>query len=56
MPTHKGKAGSMHALNSSLALETQGYPDAPNHPHFPACILQPGEVWRSETEYRFCFG
>ena len=55
MPTHKGKAGSMHTLNSSLALETQGYPDAPNHAHFPACILHPNEVWRSETAYHFCF-
>ena len=45
----------MHTLKSALALEPQGYPDAPNHAHFPACILRPNEVWRSETAYHFCF-
>ncbi|MBQ9959420.1 MAG: galactose mutarotase [Oscillospiraceae bacterium] len=55
MPTHASKAGSEHHLYSSIALETQGYPDAPNHPHFPCCILREGEVWQSETVYHFSF-
>lgn len=55
MPHHPGKGGVPHSLHSALALETQGYPDAPNHPHFPCSLLRPGEVWRSETIYRFTF-
>lgn len=34
-------------------LETQHFPDSPNHPHFPSTILRPGETFRSTTEFRF---
>lgn len=36
-----------------FCLETQHFPDSPNHPHFPSTILRPGETFRSTTEYRF---
>lgn len=31
---------------SGLCLETEGFPDAPNHPNFPSCILHPGKTYR----------
>ncbi|MFE9448012.1 aldose epimerase family protein [Streptomyces sp. NPDC006739] len=36
-----------------IALETQHFPDSPNHPHFPSTELRPGGVFRSETVYGF---
>ncbi len=36
-----------------LALEPQGFPDAVNHPGFPAAILRPGETYRRRSLYRF---
>ena len=36
-----------------IALETQHYPDSPNHPHFPTTVLRPGETYSSETVYGF---
>jgi len=34
-------------------LETQHFPDSPNHPNFPSTILRPGQTFRSTTEFRF---
>jgi aldose 1-epimerase len=39
--------------HGGLCLETQHFPDSIHHPHFPTCILRPGEVFTSRTEYRF---
>jgi len=36
-----------------LALETQHFPDSPNHPGFPSTLLRPGESFRSTTIFRF---
>lgn len=36
-----------------LCLETQHYPDSPNQPSFPTTILQPGEVFKELTVFRF---
>ncbi|MEV5983832.1 aldose epimerase family protein [Streptomyces sp. NPDC052051] len=36
-----------------VALETQAFPDSPNHPEFPSTRLLPGEVYRSQTVYGF---
>jgi aldose 1-epimerase len=36
-----------------VCLETQGLPDAINHPHFPSIVLKPEEVYKSTTKYRF---
>ncbi len=43
-------------LRAALCLETQHFPDAPNHPGFPSIVLRPGQVRRSRTIYRFSAG
>ena len=48
-----GKAGCRYASYSSLALETQHFPNSPNEPRFPSTILEPGAEYRSRTVYRF---
>ena len=37
----------------SFALETQHFPDSPNHPTFPSTALRPGQRFASTTMYRF---
>ena len=50
----KAKAeGKTYGQFQGLALETQHYPDSPNHPEFPSTVLRPGETFKSHTEYRF---
>ena len=50
----KAKAeGNTYGQFQGIALETQHYPDSPNHPEFPSTVLRPGETFRSHTEYRF---
>jgi aldose 1-epimerase len=51
--TIKGKAGHIYAHRSALVLETQHFPDSPNHPNFPSTILQPGKEYRSKTIFVF---
>ena len=46
-------AGAKYPQFAGVALETQHYPDSPNHPEFPSTVLRPGQVFRSHTEYRF---
>ena len=48
-----GKAGAAYGPRAGLALETQGFPDAPNHPEFPSTVLRPGDEFRTVTEFRF---
>ncbi|HEX5109596.1 MAG TPA: aldose epimerase family protein [Vicinamibacterales bacterium] len=48
-----GKSGRPYAQRTGFALETQHYPDSPNHPEFPTTVLRPGEVYRSKTVYAF---
>ncbi len=38
---------------SGVALETQHYPDSPNHDNFPSTILRPGEKYAETTIYQF---
>jgi aldose 1-epimerase len=42
-----------HVGHMGVALEAQGYPDAPNRHEFPSCVLRPGEIYRRETIHRF---
>jgi aldose 1-epimerase len=51
--TLTGKSGMKYPLRSGFCLETQHYPDSPNHPEFPDTILRPGKTLRSTTIYRF---
>jgi aldose 1-epimerase len=48
-----GKRGRLYRQGDGIALETQHFPDSPNHPQFPSTILQPDGVWSSTTVYRF---
>jgi len=48
-----GKNGALYGPRSGFCLETHHFPDTPNHPHFPSTILRPGEVFSSETVFRF---
>ena len=47
------EAGKTLCQFAGVALETQHYPDSPNHSEFPSTVLRPGETFRSVTEYRF---
>ena len=49
----RGKGGRPLAARSGCCLETQHFPDSPNHPNFPSTILRPGAVWRSRTVFGF---
>ncbi len=48
-----GKQGHVYGKYDALCLETQHFPDSPNHPDFPSTILRPGQTYRSRTVYRF---
>ena len=51
--TIKGKGGQVYGHRFGFCLETQHYPDSPNHPNFPSTILRPGEEYQSTTVFRF---
>ncbi len=48
-----GKNGNTYMKNDGLCLETQHFPDSPNHPNFPTTILKPGNKYTSTTVYKF---
>jgi len=48
-----GKGGSKYAYRSGFCLETQYYPDSPNHPDFPSTVLKPGEEYKHRTVFKF---
>jgi aldose 1-epimerase len=48
-----GAGGGMYRQSDGLCLETQHFPDSPNHDNFPSTVLRPGEVFRSTTVYAF---
>ena len=47
------KTGGTLPWRGAIALETQHFPDSPNHANFPGTVLRPGERFESRTEYRF---
>jgi aldose 1-epimerase len=49
----KGKGGKPDELRTALCLETQHFPDSPNHPEFPTTELKPGEHYHTVTVYSF---
>jgi len=53
IPEIAGKQGEKFGRYAGLALETQHYPDSPNHADFPSTTLKPGEVFKSKTIYKF---
>lgn len=49
----KGKYGKPIKFREALALETQKFPDSPNHPDFPSTRLNPGEIYTQTCIYKF---
>jgi aldose 1-epimerase len=47
-----GKQGRVYKQHYAFCLETQHFPDSPNHPSFPSTILRPGETYHSCTVYK----
>jgi aldose 1-epimerase len=48
-----GVGGVAYKQHSAFCLETQHFPDSPNHPNFPSTVLRPGEMYKTTTVYRF---
>jgi aldose 1-epimerase len=48
-----GTSGRMYRMGDGFALETQHYPDSPNHANFPSTVLRPGQTYRTTTVYQF---
>ncbi|MCT4644420.1 MAG: galactose mutarotase [Carboxylicivirga sp.] len=48
-----GKYGLSYKHRTAFCLETQHYPDSPNHAHFPSTLLSPGEEYESVCIYKF---
>ena len=48
-----GKYGKPQRYRESLALETQKFPDSPNHDNFPSTVLRPGETYTQVCIYKF---
>jgi aldose 1-epimerase len=51
--TIRGKGGKTYGRRSGFCLETQHFPDSPNHKEFPSTVLKPGQQFRSSTVYKF---
>jgi len=51
--TITGKGGKVYRKRSAFCLETQHFPDSPNHPNFPSTELKPGEKYHSVTLFEF---
>jgi aldose 1-epimerase len=51
-----GKGGKAYQKHFAFCLETQHFPDSPNHPNFPSTVLRPGEVYRTVSVYKFSVG
>jgi len=48
-----GKGGKAYQKHYAFCLETQHFPDSPNHPSFPSTILEPGQKYKTVTVHRF---
>lgn len=51
--TITGKHGHVYKRRYGFCLETQHFPDSPNHPNFPNTILRPGETFHETTAFKF---
>lgn len=51
--TISGKEGIPLQKNCAFCLETQHFPDSPNHPHFPSTLLLPQQVYSHISQYTF---
>ncbi|HUR08975.1 MAG TPA: aldose epimerase family protein [Nonomuraea sp.] len=51
--TLRGTSGHLYPKRSGFALESQHFPDSPNHENFPSTVLRPGDIYRTTTIYAF---
>ena len=51
--TAVGKHGHVYARRTGFCLETQHFPDSPNHPRFPTSELRPGDTYHYTTVFKF---
>lgn len=51
----KAKGGAEYGPRMGIAMETQFFPDAPNHENFPSTVFGPGRQYDSTTIYKFTF-
>lgn len=51
--TAKGKKDLSYAKRTAFCLETEGFPDAPNHKNFPSAVLRPGETYTHTMIHKF---
>jgi aldose 1-epimerase len=51
--TKTGHGGKPLKFRSGMCLESDHFPDSPNHPDFPCTILNPGDTLKTTTIYRF---
>jgi aldose 1-epimerase len=49
----KGKDNADYNATSGICFETQNFPDAPNHEHFPSAVLRKGEIYHHKSIYKF---
>ena len=48
-----GKHGYRYPKHSAVCMETQHYPDSPNHPEWPSTWLETGKKYSSHCIYKF---
>jgi aldose 1-epimerase len=53
LPGKGDDVANIHVQHNAVCLETQFYPDSPNHPKFPSTILRPGETFEHQAIYSF---
>ncbi|MBA0714447.1 hypothetical protein Golax_013420 [Gossypium laxum] len=53
LKNEKGKNGTVYGKHAGFCLETQGFPDAVNHPNFPSQIVKPRGIYKHFMVYRF---
>jgi aldose 1-epimerase len=48
-----GPRSGGYKVHEAFCLETEHYPDSPNHPDYPSTVLKPGETYRETTVHKF---
>jgi aldose 1-epimerase len=51
--TIRGKGGQLYQRRAGFCLETQHFPDSPNHPTFPSTVLEPRQRYETTTVFAF---
>ena len=51
--SHVGTGRRAYRQGDGLALETQHFPNSPNHPAFPSTVLRPGQLFATSTTWQF---